>query len=197
MGRYSFLFKFTRPGTGGTGTDAYRSSFSCIRRVAEFLDITDKVYTPSEGDQADRAGYTRSYTKADGTTGTVTVAAGKRTYLANSRAGAKKIQLTTGGKTTQGTKRTLSFTFPSFATVAEITDALGEIIPSGKISRTGTVGASEIEPFFSIKGGGTYAIIPNPAAIADTQKEEDTTEAEQVTIVTTTKSRKRKQKSNP
>ena len=192
MGRYSYLVKYTRAGTGGTGTDAHRTSCSCIKRVADFLGITDRVYTPSEGDLADRAGYAREYTKADGTVGTATVAAGKRIYLANSRAGAKKIQLTTGAKTTKGTRKTLSLTFPSFMSVAEIADALGELIPTGKISTTATVGAAEIEPFFSIVGGRTYPIMANAAAVASTATDVATTEPEQVTIVTTTKSRKKK-----
>jgi len=192
MGRYAFLVKFTRSGAGGTGTDAYRTSCSCIKRVANFLGIEDRVYTPSEGDVADRAGYTRAYTKADGTQGEMTVAAGKKIYLANSKAGAKKISLLTGAKTTKGTRKTISFTFPSFMSVAEIADALGELIPSGKINTTGVAGTGEIEPFFSIKGGRTYPILASATAIASTATAVATTEAAQTTIVTTTKSRKKR-----
>jgi hypothetical protein len=190
MGRYSFLVKYTRK--SATGTDAFRTSCSCIERVANFLDIKALVYTPSEGDLVDRAGYVREYTKADGTTGTVTVAEGKKIYLANSKAGIKKIFFKTGAKTAKGTKKTLSFSFPGFMTVAEIADALGELIPSGKIATTGTVGTSEIEPFFTFKGGGTYPIVPNATATASTATAVATTEAAQVTIATTTKSRKKK-----
>lgn len=198
MSRYPFLIKYTRAGASGTGTDTYRTTASCIKRVADFLGITDRVYTPSEGDLVDRAGYTRAYVKPDGTDGTVTVADGKRVYLANTKAGAKKIQLTTGkAKTAKGNKRTISMSFPSFMSVAEIADALGELIPAGKIATTATVGASEIEPFFKLVGGGTYAIVPSAVAVASAATDVATTEAEQVTIATTTKSRKRRRATTP
>lgn len=193
MGRYAYLVKYTRTGTGGTGTDTYRTTCNCIKRVAIFLGIEGLVYTPSEGDVADRAGYTRSYTKADGTEGTVTVPDGKTVYKGNSgKACGKTVFLTTGKRTTKGTKQKISFTFPTFMSVAEISDALGEIIPAGKIATTNTVGASEIEPFFTIKGGGTYPIMTKTQAEAATRTDVAATEAEQVTIVTTTKSRKKK-----
>jgi hypothetical protein len=190
MGRFSFLVKYTRKTT--TGTDTYRTSCSCVGRVADFLDIKNMVYTPSEGDLVDRAGYTREYTKADGTKGEVTVAEGKRIYLANSKAGAKKIFFRTGAKTTKGTKKTLSMTFPSFLTIAEIADALGELIPATKIAATATIGTGEIEPFFTLEGGGTYPIMASTAAVASTATAVATTEAAQVTITTSTKSRKKK-----
>jgi hypothetical protein len=194
MARLPFLIKYTRSGAGGTGTDAYRTTCSCEKQVANFLGITDRIYTPSEGDAVDRAGYTRSYTKADGTPGETIIPAGKRIYLANPKAGAKKILLRTGARTAQGNKRTLSMTFPSFVSVPEIADALGELIPSTKFATTPTTGATEIEPFFSIVGGGTYPIVPSAAAIASTPTAAATTEAQQVAITTTTKSRKKRSK---
>ena len=197
MGRFSFLVKYTGRGQAGTGTDPYRTTCSCIERVANFLDIKTRVYTPSEGDLVDRAGYTRSVPKSDGTFADVTVPEGKRIYLANSRAGAKKVKLVTGAKTTKNTKRTLSITFPSFMSVAQIADALGELIPATKISRTGTIGAAEIEPFFTIEGGRTYPIMLNTDAVAATATDVATTEAEQVTIATSTKSRKKRRNSAP
>ncbi|MEG4066256.1 hypothetical protein QUA42_02690 [Microcoleus sp. Pol11C2] len=192
MGRFAFLVKYTAVGQTGTGTDPYRTSCSCIERVANFLDIKGLVYTPSEGDLVDRAAYSRSVPKPDGTFADVAVAEGKRVYLANSRAGSKKVFLTTGLKTTKGTKRQLSITFPSFLSVAQIADALGELIPATKIATTGTVGVGEIEPFFSIEGGRTYPIMPKAAAVAAIATAVAITEAEQVTITTTTKSRKKR-----
>jgi hypothetical protein len=191
MARYAFLVKYTKK-NGTSGTDPLRTTCSCVSSVAEFLGIKDRVYTPSEGDLVDRAAYKREYTKADGTKGTLDVEAGKQVYLANDKAGARQIQLKTGAKTSGGTKKTLSFTFPSFLTVAEIADALGELIPSGKVATTGTTGASEVEPFFTIKGGRTYPIVPSATATASTATAVATTEAAQVTIATTTKSRKKK-----
>lgn len=197
MGRLVFLVKYTAVGQLGTGTDPYRTSCSCIERVANFLDIKDRVYTPSEGDLVDRAGYTRSVPKPDGTFADVTVAEGKRIYLANSKAGGKKIQLVTGLKTAKGTNRKLHMTFPSFMSVAQIADALGELIPATKINTTGTLGAAEIKPFFTIEGGRTYPIMPNAAAVASTATDVAITEAEQVTITTTTKSRKKRRTTAP
>ncbi|MEG4842625.1 hypothetical protein [Microcoleus sp. B9-D4] len=192
MGRFSFLIKYTGKGVTGTGTDAYRTTCSCIERVANFLDIKDRVYTPSEGDLVDRAGYTRSMPKPDGTFADVVVAEGKRIYLANTRAGGKKIQLITGLKTAKGTNRKLHITFPSFMSVAQIADALGELIPATKINTTGVLGATEIKPFFSIEGGRTYPIVPNAAAVASTATVVATTEAAQTTVATTTKSKKKR-----
>ena len=191
MARYPYLVKYTRSGGEG-GTKQYRTTFNCIRRVAEFLGIEGFVYTPSAEDEVDRAEYTREYPKADGTVGSVTVPAGKVIYKGNSsRACGKKIFVTTGAKTTKGTKKTLSLTFPTTLSVAEISDALGELIPPGKIARTGTVSATEIEPFFTILGGGTYAIMTQAAAEAATKTDVATTEAEQATIATTTESKKK------
>jgi hypothetical protein len=189
MARYAYLVKYTR--SLGTGTKQYRTTFNCIKRVAVFLGIEGLVYTPSPADLVDRASYERTYTKADGTDGKVTVAAGKIVYKGNStRACAKKIFLTTGKKTAAGTKRTLSITFPSFLSVAEISDALGELIPPAKIATTATVSPSEIEPFFTIAGGGTYAIMTKTAADADNKTDVATTEAEQVALTTGTESKK-------
>jgi len=190
MGRYAYLVKYTREGTGGT--KQYRTTFNCAERVAKFFEIEGLVYTPSPEDVVDRAGYTREYTKADGTVGSVTVPAGKIVYKGNSsRACGKKVFVTTGAKTTNGTKKTLALTFPSFLSVAEISDALGEIIPAGKIATTATVGANEIAPFFTIRGGGTYAIMTKTAADASTKTDVATTEAEQTALTATTESKKK------
>lgn len=192
MARYAYLLKYSRDGGGEGGTKQYRTTFNCIKRVAEFLGIEGLIYTPSPEDVVDRAEYTREYTKADGSVGSVTVPAGKVVYKGNSsRACGKKVFVTTGGKTAQGTKKTLSITFPTTLSIPEISDALGELIPPGKISRTGTVAATEIEPFFSLVGGGSYAIMTAPAAEASTKTDVATTEAEQTTIAATTESKKK------
>ncbi|TAG59790.1 MAG: hypothetical protein EAZ28_09880 [Oscillatoriales cyanobacterium] len=179
MARHSFLVKYRRSGADGTGTDDFRTTCSCIPRVANFLDIKSRSYTPSPEDVTDRAGYTRSYIKADGSTN------------------ARKVSLTTGLKTTKGNKRKLSFTFPSFLTVAEIADILGELIPATKIATTATVGAGEIEPFFSIKGGRTYPIASATVAAASANPDVATTETEQAATATGTKSKKKKPKATP
>lgn len=197
MPRHSFLIKYRRRGVNGTGTDDFRTTYSCIPRVADFLDIKSRSYTPSPEDVTDRAAYTKSYVKADGTLGEVTVQAGKVVYKAFGLAGAKKVFMNTGRKTAKGTRRKLYFTFPSFLTVAEIADVLGELIPSGKIATTATIGVGEIEPFFSIEGGRTYPITPSATATASAIPDTATTEASQATLASTTKSRKKKGQTTP
>ncbi|MEG3913580.1 hypothetical protein QT979_08600 [Microcoleus sp. w2-18bC1] len=192
MARTSFLVKYKDRGQTGTGTDFYRTTCSCIPRVAKFLDIDTKEYVPSEADIVERAGYTRTYVKPDGTDGTITVAAGTKTYLASGKPGARTIILTTGRKTTKGTRRKLSFTFPSYLGVAEIGDVLGDLIPATKVNRTGSTGDADIFPYFTIKGGGTYPIPLQTVAEASTDTDAAGTPAEEVTILTGTKSRKKK-----
>ena len=192
MARMSFLVKYKAKGQGGTGTDFYRTSCSCIPRVAKFLDIDTKQYVPNEADVVERAGYTRTYAKPDGTDGEVTVAAGTMVYLAKGKPGAKTVFLKTGKKTTKGTRRKLSFTFPSYLSISEIGDALGDIIPATKVNQTGNTGAAEVEPFFYVKGGGTYPIPLQPEAEATTDTDVAGTPAEEITILAGTKSRKKK-----
>lgn len=192
MARVSFLVKYRDKGQTGTGTDFYRTSCSCIPRVAKFLDIETKQYVPSQEDVVDRAGYTRTYTKPDGTDGTVTVADGKMTYLAKGKPGARTVFVTTGRKTAKGTRRKLSFTFPSYLSVAEIGDALGDLIPAAKVNRTGATGAADIDPFFTLKGGNTYPIPLQTVAEASTDTDVPGTPAEEVTLLAGTKSRKKR-----
>lgn len=192
MARLSFLVKYKDKGQTGTGTDFYRTTCSCIPRVAKFLDIEAKQYVPSDADLVDRAGYTRTYSKPDGTDGTVTVAESKKIYTASGKAGARTIFLTTGKKTSKGTRRKLSLTFPSYLGIAEIGDVLGDLIPTTKVNRTGTTGSADIDPFFTLKGGGTYPIPPQTAAEATTDTDAAGTPADEVTILAGTKSRRRK-----
>jgi len=192
MARTSFLVKYKDKGQAGTGTDFYRTSCSCIPRVAEFLDIKTKQYVPDLTDLVERAGYERTYTKADGTDGTVTVAEGQMVYLAKGKPGARTIFLTTGRRTAKGTKRKLSFTFPSYLGIAEIGDALGDLIPATKINRAGNTGAADIEPFFTVKGGGTYPIPLQATAEGTTDTDVAGTPADETTILSGTKSRKKR-----
>ncbi|MGB8691514.1 MAG: hypothetical protein WCD53_29915 [Microcoleus sp.] len=160
--------------------------------MARFLDIATKQYVPDGIDLVDRAGYTRTYTKSDGTDGTVTVPEGKRSYLASGKPGARTIFLTTGKKTTKGTRHKLSLTFPSYLGIAEIGDVLGDLIPNAKVNRTGTTGDTDIEPFFTVKGGGAYPIPLQAVVEATTDTDAAGTPADEVTILSGTKSRKKK-----
>jgi hypothetical protein len=192
MGRSSFLVKYKAKGQTGTGTDFYRTTCSCIPRVAKFLDIDSKQYVPNLNDLVERAGYTRAYVKPDGTDGEVTVAEGQRNYLAYGKANARTVFLTTGRKTTKNNRRKLSFTFPSYLSIAEIGDALADIIPATKVNRTGATGNADIDPFFIVKGGGIYPIPLQADAEASTDTDVAGTPAEEVTLLAGTKSRKKK-----
>lgn len=190
MSRLNFLVKYKQK-VGGT--DEYRTTCNCILRVAKFFGIEDLFYTPSPEDLVDRASYTREYVKPDGTVGTVTVAAGKSVYTPNNKPRGKRVFFKTGAKTTKGTYKTVSMTFPTVLTVGDISDILGELIPAGKIQRTATAPtATEIFPFFTLEGGGTYPIPLNATAAATATPAVALTEAAQTTIATTTKSRKKK-----
>jgi hypothetical protein len=193
MARTSFLVKYKDKGQSGTGTDFYRTTCSCIPRVAKFLDMLAKQYVPNLADVVDRAGYTRTHVKPDGTDGEpIEVAEGKRNYLAYGKANARTVFLTRGGKTGKDNKRKLSFTFPSYLGIAEIGDALADIIPASKINRDGNTAATDIEPFFTVKGGGTYPIPTKAEADATTDLDAADTPAEEVTLLAGTKSRKKK-----
>jgi len=192
MARSSFLVKYRDKGQTGTGTDFYRTTCSCIPRVAKFLDIDTKQYVPSLNDLVERVAYTRTYVKADGTDGEVTVPEGQRNYLAYGKANARTVFLMTGRKTAKGNRRKLSFTFPSYLSIAEIGDALGDLIPATKVNRTGATGAADIDPFFIVKGGGIYPIPPQSEAEATTDTDVAGSPAEEVTLLSGTKSRKKK-----
>lgn len=197
MARASFLVKYKDKGQTGTGTDFYRTTCSCVPRVAKFLDMDTKQYVPDLTDLVDREGYTRVYTKADGTDGSVTVEAGKKVYVARGKANARTIFLTTGRKTLKGNRRKLSFTFPSYLGIAEIGDALADLIPATKVNRTGNTGAADIDPFFTVKNGGTYPIPLQATAEATTDTDAAGTPAEEVTILAATKSRRRRAAAAP
>jgi hypothetical protein len=69
----------------------------------------------------------------------------------------------------------MSIRFPVFATNLNISDALGSIIPSGKIS--GDPSATEIFNYFISKGGSRYPILTREAAEAEKSAEAPTTRA--------------------
>jgi hypothetical protein len=89
--------------------------------------------------------------------------------------GGKSIQLRSGKITTNGNYKMMSIRFPVFATNLNISDALGSIIPSGKIS--GDPSATEIFNYFISKGGSRYPILTREAAEAEKSAEAPTTRA--------------------
>lgn len=190
MTRCSYLFEYPETLPGPTAVVVFhRSTFSCVPRVADFLAIRNQQYIADLSDKVDRAQYTRSYYKADGTVASVVVPAGKKTYNAYSKANAKQVTLKTGPSVT-GKRRTLTFTFPSHLTVADIGDALAELLPAEKVASTVAATPVQVEPFYTIVGGNTYPLKSLVQAEATPFPNLAKTPAEEVTILARTVSQR-------
>ncbi len=162
MGRLAFIIGYKGQDPGENPKDATLENlvgcFTCTNRVADFLDIVTKQYVPSGEAIRDRKGYTKSVIGSDGQARDITVPGGKIVYTPDASPRAKTVILKTGAKAKKA-NRTVSLSFPSNVTVAQIGEALAEYIPDGKIQRTSTApGASEIYPQYKIKGGRTYPL---------------------------------------
>jgi hypothetical protein len=159
-----------------TDGDATRSNpdpvgyFYCRKSTARFLDIEKFASTGSF--KKKRKGFVRTRTLADGT-----VLGGKDAQVAETefevnakaRGMGKNIKLITGKKTSKGNYQTISFNFPGFATSLVIGEALGELIPVGKINKPGSnVSATEIFPYFITPSGKRGSIRQQAAAISST-----------------------------
>ncbi|HIK27958.1 MAG: hypothetical protein N3E45_17125 [Oscillatoriaceae bacterium SKW80] len=149
--------------------------FSCRLSTARFLDIEGDTTLPVV--IRERRGFQKSRTLADGTTivgreeGTVIISGtASKIVLPVSTKGSRTVILTTGKGISDSKRRfgkenafhTISFRFPSFATVAIISEALGEIIPTNKIN--GTPNPNQIKPYFKVVGGRNYPIMQKAAA---------------------------------
>lgn len=137
--------------------------FSCRINVARFLDI-DGIPTPVIERKVSKSEKTRdltivdsaanSLTKSDKNTDSVNEPNNKTLQLTR---GTKRVRIKTGIKNANGNYKTVGFSFPSWATIKVIADALGTIIPPGKISATPST--TEIEGYFKLGQGGKYAIM--------------------------------------
>lgn len=158
-------------GTGRTLESAL-GTFSCRRNVATFLDIEDKAV--SGVIVKERKGGERSLQLVGSTTlepseGETGIADSKITLPIGGK-GSRTVIIQTGvpisdSKRKIGAKKakhTISFRFPGFCTIAIISEALGELIPTTKIKNP--PGASDIEGYFKVKGGRTYPIMAQSAA---------------------------------
>lgn len=179
------VFSATRKGQGDKDAALENLIFtmSCTQRVATFLGIENSG-AKSIPVERDRAGYTKSVINAAGAEVSVTVPAGKSSWIPSSRAKlGKTVTLKTGRVTTKKNNRTLSLTFSSGATVGQISEFLGEIIPVEKIDLTGTIAATNIANQFSIKGGRTYPIMAKAAAETSVSVTVPDTVTEQQTVI--------------
>ncbi|MEG4583061.1 hypothetical protein QUA71_26120 [Microcoleus sp. MON1_C5] len=187
MARLAFLIGYKAQDPSETPKDAALENlvgtFTCKTRVADFLDIVAQQYVPSGEANRDRKGYTKSVIGADGTAKDIVVAAGKISYTPDASPRSKTVILKTGA-TAKKTKRTISLTFPSNVTVAQIGEALAEYIPDGKIQRTAAApSATEIYPQYTIKGGRTYPLPLKATAETSTSVDAPSTTAEQTALL--------------
>ncbi|WP_138500963.1 hypothetical protein [Nostoc sp. PA-18-2419] len=172
-----FPLYMDKPGTGtGEVKNKAYGVFATRLSTVRFLDIPDSAIFTGNIERTAKGG-TRVFTLADGTVLSQSKANsdGKNadyTFTIRKSVGQKRVVIRTGKriypsdpKKTQ--THTISFAFPKWATIPVISDALGELIPSGKISADGTPSASEIFPYFTLPGGGTYGIVKKATADAD------------------------------
>lgn len=175
--RLYFPFKRLTSGDADRVVDDPVGNFSCLPVTANFLDI-EKLAIPVVRTKKVKPTKIRTLNRADGS---LVVRNPKnpsgipQEYDASSRLskGTRRVVLTTGKKIdariadSRATYHTISFRFPSFATVLTISDALGTLIPSGKIKVKPT--AADISPYFKVAGGGLYSIMQKAAAESSTE----------------------------
>jgi hypothetical protein len=192
MGRVFFALYRNTKDDATRAVDDPVGVFSCLEWAAQYLDIHTKSFTGVI--TVKRKAGTRTLVRADGSSLTAregssdggssggTVSNAVETEIAKQfRPGSKSVKLMTGKNIpNKTTKHTLFFSFPSWATIPVIADALGELLPDSKVSST--PGDTEIYPYFWIPGGGRYGILSKTAADSSTDASTDaTTVAQQIT----------------
>lgn len=166
LGKKYFPILRKTPGDAGRSISDPFGFFSCRMNVARFLDIDKLAFDLIINRK--RNAYTRGTMLVDGTILKSTengsqIAESLITLPVGSK-GSRSVIIKSGKKTKAGglIYHTLTFRFPSWATVWCISDALGEIIPAGKLKSDPT--ESDVFPFFTVKGGRTYPIMEKQAA---------------------------------
>jgi hypothetical protein len=170
--RLYFPLKRNTSGDAGRVVDDPLGNFSCLSVTAKFLDI-EKFAIPFLKTKDVEPKKPRTLTRADSSTVVRSKENSDGVPASYKRAGrlakgTRSVILTTGkaidAAATRKTYHTISFRFPSFATVLVISDALGELIPANKIKGIPT--STDISPYFKIAGGGQYPIMQKAAAVA-------------------------------
>ncbi|MGV0105134.1 hypothetical protein NSTCB13_03846 [Nostoc sp. DSM 114160] len=156
-------------------------NFSCLSVTAKFLDI-EKFAVPFLKSKTVKPTKARTLVRADGSS----VKRGEKNAdgipVEHERPGSlskgtRRVVLTTGKKIgDSSTYHTISFRFPSFATIIVIADALGTLIPANKIKAIPT--ANDISPYFKVVGGRQYPIMQKAAAESSTQAQVPLTAAQ-------------------
>lgn len=187
LGRIYFpVLKKTSSDAGRSNPDPF-GVFSCNLNAARFLDI-DGLSVPLPVVEIERTAGRRSITLADGTK-LVRTPAGEnvnssRILLSVSGRGSRSVILKTGNpiedslrvKNKASAFHTISFRFPSFMTALDISIALGQLIPLGKMRNPPR--ATDVWGYFTIKGGRKYPIMEKSDADADTKVQVATTAAD-------------------
>jgi hypothetical protein len=188
LGKVYFPILRKTPGDAGrTNADPF-GVFSCRLSAARFLDI-DKSNINLVISR-EKAAYTRTLTLVDGTvlkqsaensdgqvaTSLITLPIGGK--------GSRSVILKSGKKTKlEGNiYHILTFRFPAWATIWCISDALGEIIPETKIKSDAT--ATDVFPYFTVKGGRTYPIMSKTAAKGNADASVATNQTEAQALLT-------------
>ncbi|PAX58363.1 hypothetical protein [Brunnivagina elsteri] len=189
LGKMYFPILRKTPGDAGRVNPDPFGFFSCRLNVARFLDIDNLDLNLIIS--RERKAHTRSLTLADGTVLKQSaenaggqVASSLFTLAIGSR-GSRSVILKTGKKTPNISGliyHTLTFRFPSWATIWTIADALGELIPLTKIKADPT--ATDIFPFFTVKGGRKYPIMAKTDAEGNTDASVPNTSAEAQSLLT-------------
>jgi hypothetical protein len=195
-----------------TNNDAKRSIqdpfgyFSCRESTTRFLDLEEKAKAVIYSTSKTRKGYTKSVTLVDGTkltstdadTTKITVVESQITLSVSAR-GSRSVIIKTGkklpprevdGKTIQKGYHTVSFRFPSWATIWTISDALGELIPSAKFDVSPS--ETKIYPYFTVKGGRKYLIMSETAAEENTDASVPETPQQMTAVLEQVKKKGRK-----
>jgi hypothetical protein len=191
MARLSFLIGYKGQDSSEKPPDSALENligvFTCKSSVASFLGIIPKAYVPSGENKRARKSYSKSVMKsiagAIPAYTTIVVPAGEVVYAPDSSPRAKTVILKTGQKALK-TKRTVSLTFPSNMTVAQIGETIVEYLPDATVDRTGgTPSSSQIYPQYTIKGGRTYPLPTKVVAETSTSVDAPETTAEQTAVV--------------
>jgi hypothetical protein len=185
MGRVFFALYRNTTDDATRAKDDPVGVFSCMEWAAKFLDIEQKSFTGII--LIKRKAGNRTLVRADGSSLKVregtgegteggtggTVSSAVETEIAKQfKAGGRAIKIITGKKIEgKNSNHTLFFSFPTWATIPVISDALGELIPATKMKASPT--ATDIYPYFVIPGGGKYGIMSNTEATQNTDASTD------------------------
>lgn len=197
MGREAFLVFFKQQVTDTkektTTTQNTTTVITMIDRVAKFLglDNASNRLTLDLKNTKKRAGYKKKGWKKDEAGEWVQeemeIPEAEIPITFSSKARTNKITLFVRGKGANAkSQKQVTVTAPATLTVAQIADALGDLIPTSKRGTT----ATDLYPYFSINGGRRYPIPTKAQAEATPEVNVPDTQAEIQTVLSTAEPQK-------